>query len=104
MKFETTTSEIFTMHHVFVVGFHDSAFIDGEVFLNSKQAYEYCKNKVVYVKELSFRTEVQAEKFVNQMARGLVNHCRYGLDMEVNTDSIECDQYREEVIKVMNEQ
>ena len=105
MKFETFTRGNRTFYPVFLAGFHDSIAPSGVVFLRESDAEEYCKDKVVHVKPYLFRNQEDAESFVKSRARAEVNHCNsLGFDICRAVRSAQCEQFKQEVIKVINEQ
>lgn len=67
MAFDTVTTYR-TFYKMYVVGFHDTRFVEGDLFFSKEEADQYCSDKVVHVKEVKFTSKEEAESFVtNQL-------------------------------------
>jgi hypothetical protein len=104
MKFETFTQGARTVYPVFLAGFHDSRFLNGEVFLSEEEAHTYCEDKVIYVKAVPFFSEEKAIEFVNTQAHSWINHIKsFDMNPANFLHQIECAQFKKEVETLLNE-
>lgn len=58
---------------LYLSGFHTSQLAQGDIFLNKEEAEQYCKDKVIYVRPVTFYSEQEAINFINTEIKSHIN-------------------------------
>lgn len=100
LTFETVTTYC-TKYKLHLVGFHNTRAFEGEMFINEEDAKEYCSDKLVYIKTITFNSKADAMAFIEQQNKCTVNqYKRAGYDLNSLMSETPCKHIRE-LLKAM---